>query len=142
MRRHHTGGKLTPIGCVLTVAVAVACTRTPTSVDAAPPSGPNSALPATVAFAGIDFDVRCAPVAEALTDIDLPHHGQPKLRAITGLWDHQAIAVLANQPKGCGVWTLAVARRLSDTTREAIETEVADGVEHFGVTASPVPKDP
>jgi hypothetical protein len=62
------------------------------------------------------------------------------MRAIAGLWDHQAVAVLANDPKGCGLWTLAIAEGLSDATRAEIETETADGVERFGVTASPVPK--
>ena len=100
----------------------------------------RSPVASTVTFAGIEFDVGCSPVAEALTDIELPHHGQPKMRAIAGLWDHQAVAVLANQPKGCGLWTLAVARGVSDTTRNDIEAEVAAGVDHFGVTASPVPK--
>jgi hypothetical protein len=94
-----------------------------------------------VRFDGIRFEVGCAPVAEALVDIELPHSGQPKLRAITGLWDHQAVAVLANDPKGCGVWTLALADGLSDEARGEIRSEAARGVEDFGVTASPVPHD-
>jgi hypothetical protein len=76
-----------------------------------------------------------------LVDIELPHAGQPKIRAITGLWDHQAVAVLANDPKGCGVWTLALATTLSGEARQQIQDEAARGVEHFGVTASPVPHD-
>lgn len=119
--------------CVLACA-AVACTpKTTTS----PPPSPE---PETVTFAGIRFDVGCAPVAEALIDIELPHRGQPKMRAITGLWDHQAVAVLANDPKGCGVWTLALAAGLSAATRTQIQDETARGVEVFGVTASPVPR--
>ncbi len=117
------------------VLVAVACTPT---TSTPPPT--HSPEPATVSFAGIRFDVGCAPVAEALIDIELPHHGQPKMRAITGLWDHQAVAVLANDPKGCGVWTLALATGLSSTTRSQIQDETAKGVAIFGVTASPVPR--
>ena len=117
------------------VLVAVACTPT---TSTPPPT--HSPEPSTVRFAGIHFDVGCAPVAEALIDIELPHHGQPKMRAITGLWDHQAVAVLANDPKGCGVWTLALATGLSSTTRSQIQDETAKGVAIFGVTASPVPR--
>jgi len=119
-------------------ALLVACT--PATTTSNPPPDTSTPPVATVTFAGISFDVRCAPVAEALVDIELPHHGQPKLRAITGLWDHQAIAVLANEPKGCGVWTLAIATGLSGTTTSEIEAEAARGVKIFGVTASPVPR--
>jgi hypothetical protein len=119
----------------LLVLVALACT--PTTMTPPPTHSPE---PATVSFAGIRFDVGCTPVAEALIDIELPHHGQPKMRAITGLWDHQAVAVLANDPKGCGVWTLALATDLSSTTRSQIQDETAKGVAIFGVTASPVPR--
>ncbi len=119
----------------LLVLVALACTPTTTT-----PPPTHSPEPATVSFAGIRFDVGCAPVAEALIDIELPHHGQPKMRAITGLWDHQAVAVLANDPKGCGVWTLALATGLSSTTRSQIQDEAAKGVAIFGVKASPVPR--
>jgi hypothetical protein len=115
--------------------VAVACTPT---TSTPPPTHPPE--PSPVTFAGIHFDVGCTPVAEALIDIELPHHGQPKMRAITGLWDHQAVAVLANDPKGCGVWTLALATGLSPTTRSQIQDETAKGVAIFGVTASPVPR--
>jgi hypothetical protein len=85
--------------------------------------------------------VQCTPVAEALVDIELPHKGQPAMRAITGLWDHQSVAVLADDPKGCGLWSLALATGLSATTQTQIEEEAARGVGHFGVTASPVPRD-
>ena len=121
---------------LLVLAVgAISCT--PTTSTTTPP--PTSA-PTTVRFAGIRFEVGCVPVAEALVDIELPHHGQPKMRAITGLWDHQAVAVLRNDPKGCGIWTLALATGLSTTTRAQIQDETAKGVEIFGVTASPVPR--
>jgi hypothetical protein len=123
------------VSAAFLVLVAVACTP---ATSTPPPT--HSPEPATVNFAGIHFDVGCAPVAEALIDIELPHHGQPKMRAITGLWDHQAVAVLANDPKGCGVWTLALATGLSSTTRSQIQDETAKGVAIFGVTASPVPR--
>jgi hypothetical protein len=90
----------------------------------------------------ITFDLYCTPVAEALVDIELPHVGEPKIRAVTGLWDHQAVAVLANNPKGCGVWALGLARGLSADAADQIRREVADGVKTFGVTASPVPREP
>jgi hypothetical protein len=102
---------------------------------------PSSQQQATVRFDGIRFEVGCTPVAEALVDIELPRAGQPKLRSITGLWDHQAVAVIANDPKGCGVWTLGLAAGLSEEARSQIQVEVARGVEDFGVTASPVPHD-
>ncbi len=90
----------------------------------------------------ITFDVSCTPVAEALVDIELPHAGEPKIRAVTGLWDHQAVAVLANDPKTCGVWVLGLAQGLSGEAADQIHQEVADGVKSFGVTASPVPREP
>jgi hypothetical protein len=63
------------------------------------------------------------------------------VRAITGVWDRQAVAVLANDRSGCGVWALAIARDVSAPTADEIRREVADGVKNFGVTASPVPRD-
>jgi hypothetical protein len=92
---------------------------------------------------GITFEVRCTPVAEALVDIELPRPtGEPRLRAITGVWDRQGIAVLANDARGCGVWALGLAEGLSSEASAAIGDEVARGVERFGVTASPVPREP
>jgi hypothetical protein len=121
---------------------ASACTGNGTSVE---PTTSRSArtLPAHVTVNGEPFAVSCTPVAEALVDIKLPHDtGQPMTRAITGLWDRQAVAVLANDRTGCGVWALGVAHGLSPEALDAIRVEVADGVRHFGVTASPVPRDP
>jgi hypothetical protein len=121
--------------------ILAACTRgtatTPIVTSASEPQ-----LPARVTVEGRRFDVSCTPVAEALVDIKLPHDaGEPMVRAITGLWDHQAVAVLANDRTGCGVWALGVAQGVSDQAVEAIRAEIADGVTHFGVTASPVPRD-
>jgi hypothetical protein len=99
-------------------------------------------LPATVSVGPITYDVSCTPVAEDLIDIELPHAGEPKIRAVTGLWDHQAVAVLANDPTECGVWALGLARGLSTEATAQIQQEVADGVKDFGVTASPVPREP
>ena len=125
--------------------VATACTsKTPsaplTSIATRPPTG---SFPATVAVDGRTYDVSCTPVAEALVDIDLPHAaGTPKIRAITGLWDQQAIAVLANDASGCGIWSLGLAEGLSSEATQQIREEVTRGVETFGVTASPVPREP
>jgi len=122
----------------------IACTggdaaTTPTNtVDATP----GHSLPATVKVGHTTYDVSCTPVAETLIDIELPHAGEPKIRAVTGLWDHQAVAVLANDPRGCGVWALGLARGLSYGATTQIRQEVADGVQNFGVTASPVPREP
>ena len=127
----------------LALLLATACTGSTTSTT--PSVGPSPSpdgLPNHVTVSGETFDVSCTPVAEALVDVQLPHDpGQPMTRAITGLWDRQAIAVLANDRTGCGVWALALARGLSAQARAAVLAEVADGVRHFGVTESPVPKD-
>lgn len=122
---------------------AVACTggRTTTPTPT-PDAAPGRELPTSVHVGRITFDVSCTPVAEALVDIELPHAGEPKIRAVTGLWDHQAVAVLANDPKTCGVWVLGLAQGLSGEAADQIHQEVADGVKSFGVTASPVPREP
>jgi len=52
------------------------------------------------------------------------------------------VAVLANDPKTCGVWVLGLAQGLSGEAADQIHQEVADGVKSFGVTASPVPREP
>ena len=124
--------------------VTASCTADATTTTGADPTPSTShALPQTVSVRGRTYDVECLPVAEALVDIELPHPvGQPKLRAITGLWDRQTVAVLANDAQGCGVWALGLAEGLSEEAAAAITDEVARGVEHFGVTASPVPKEP
>ncbi len=134
----------TAVAAVVLACVAVACTggngsTTPTT---APDPAPSDGLPATVHVGRITYDVSCTPVAEALIDIELPHAGEPKIRAVTGLWDHQAVAVLANNPKSCGVWALGLARGLSQEATTNILQEVADGVKNFGVVASPVPREP
>jgi hypothetical protein len=140
VRRHHTRRALSGFGAtIVVVLVLVACT--PTTTTTPPPTDTGRPPLNTVTFAGITFDVRCAPVAEALVDIPLPHRGQPKLRAITGLWDHQAVAVFARDRMGCGLWTLAIATGLTEATTSRIEAETARGVQIFGVTASPVPRD-
>lgn len=132
--------------CLVAVIVVIAtgsCTHTDTSLPTAPATSSSTSLPSTVEAMGITFDVRCTPVAEALVDIELPRPtGEPRLRAITGVWDHQGIAVLANDARGCGVWTLGLAEGLSSEASAAIGDEVARGVERFGVTASPVPREP
>ena len=132
------------VGLVVVLAIG-SCTRG--GADATTPTVPASnlsgSLPPTVKAMGITFDVHCTPVAEALIDIELPRPaGEPKLRAITGVWDHQGIAVLANDARGCGVWALGLADDLSPEASAAIGEEVARGVERFGVTASPVPREP
>jgi hypothetical protein len=134
-------------GLVLALALgclAASCTRggAATSPTGSPDQTSGRGLPATVTVGHTTFDVSCTPVAEALIDIELPHAGEPKIRAVTGLWDHQAVAVLANDPKDCGVWALGLARGLSEEATTQIRQEVADGVKNFGVTASPVPREP
>ena len=113
-----------------------------TSPTSPPHSTPGGGLPSTVTVGRVTYDVSCTPVAETLIDIELPHAGEPKIRAVTGLWDRQAVAVLANDPKGCGMWALGLARGLSTEAMTQIRQEVADGVKNFGVTASPVPREP
>jgi len=126
------------------LCLAAACTGGGggTSPTASPDPTPGDGLPATVSVGHITYDVSCTPVAETLIDIELPHAGGPKIRAVAGLWDHQAVAVLANNPKGCGVWALGLAQGLSPEATAEIRSEVADGVKNFGVTASPVPRQP
>jgi hypothetical protein len=122
------------------VIVLGACTRSTTT--GASPSAPSGSVPGHVSVAGEVFDVACTPVAEALVDIKLPHApGEPMVRAITGVWDRQAVAVLATDRSACGVWALAIARDVSEPTADEIRREVAYGVKNFGVTASPVPRD-
>jgi hypothetical protein len=124
--------------------MVVSCTgggATTTSTPTPDATGDHE-LPATVDVGRATFEVSCTPVAEALVDIELPHAGEPKIRAVTGLWDHQAVAVLANDPKGCGVWALGLAQGLSEEASDQIRREVAQGVSTFGVTASPVPREP
>lgn len=124
--------------------IAVACTGGTTGTATPPASAApvTNGLPATVKVGQVTYDVSCTPVAEALIDIELPHAGEPKIRAVTGLWDRQAVAVLANDPKGCGVWALGLAQGLSAEATSEIRQEVTDGVKNFGVTASPVPREP
>jgi hypothetical protein len=132
------------VAVVVLIAVG-SCTRSDadTSIATTPAPSSSGSIPSTVEAMGITFDVRCTPVAEALVDIELPRPaGQPRLRAITGVWDHQGIAVLANDARGCGVWALGLADDLSLEASAAIGDEVARGVERFGVTASPVPREP
>jgi hypothetical protein len=129
---------------VALACLVVACTggsgvTSPTSPPASTLSG---GLPSRVTVGPVTYDVSCTPVAETLIDVELPHAGEPKIRAVTGLWDRQAVAVLANDPKGCGVWALGLARGLSTEAATEIRQEVADGVKNFGVTASPVPRQP
>ena len=124
----------------LLIVLAAACTRDAPTVRPKPSS--DKSLPSHITVADETFDVSCMPVAEALVDVKLAHvHGEPVVRAITGLWRRQAVAVLANDRDGCGVWALGLARGLSQQAIDAIDAEVAAGVERFGVTAAPVPKD-
>ena len=131
-----------PFLAVALVIASASCTRGSTTTPSQPPSSSGS-LPKTVLVEGTTYDVSCSPVAEALVDVELPHpSGGPKVRAITGLWDKQAVAVLANDATACGVWTLGLAESLSPETSAAIRGEVERGVQDFGVTASPVPREP
>jgi hypothetical protein len=135
------GGRRAIIFLALAAAGCTAGT-TGSTVPTSPGARPDG-LPGPIALRNVTFDVSCTPVAEALVDVELPHPvGEPKIRAITGLWDRQAIAVLANDAKGCGVWALGLAEGLSPEASQEIREEVARGVGNFGVTASPVPREP
>jgi hypothetical protein len=95
----------------------------------------------TVHVGNLAFDVSCEAVAEALTDVDLPHHaGEPKVKAIAGIARVQGVAVYLNEPDGCGLWALGLAGGLSAPTADAVRDEVSRGVRRFGVTATPIPK--
>ena len=133
--------RITPSIAAILVIAGTSCTRSTTTTTG--PPNQTASPPATIVAEGITYDVSCSPVAEALVDVELPHPpGEPKIRAIAGLWDHQAVAVLANDGQGCGVWTLGLAEGLSPEVAAVIVAEVGRGVEHFGVTASPVPREP
>jgi hypothetical protein len=135
---------MSPLRFALLAAVvfAAACTGTTPTTSASVTATPSLALPPRVTVDGRIFDVSCTPVAEAVVDVKLRHDpGQPVTRAITGLWNHQAVAVLANDRSHCGVWALAVAQDVSAQAADQIRREVAQGVADFGVTASPVPRD-
>jgi hypothetical protein len=129
---------------VVVILVAVACTR---SVDptASPPDGCVPGTPAcdtVVSAGGVNYVVQCAAVAEDLTDVELgAQPGIGKIRAITGIAHAQGVAVRADDPEGCGVWTLALARDLSGAAEIAVREEVARGVERFGAASSPIPRD-
>lgn len=121
-------------------ALAAGCTGAPapsTSVGS-----PAVTAAASVILGTTTYSLVCRPVAEWLTDVDLPGKpGEPKIKAIAGVAHIQALAVLANDEAGCGLWTLALAAGLNPEMTTSIEDEMARGVERFGVTASPVPHD-
>jgi hypothetical protein len=132
-----------PFVVAILVIAGASCTRGTMTTTTPPPPAPSGSLPTTVAVGGVTYDISCSPVAEALVDVELPRPpGAPRVRAITGLWDHQAIAVLANDAQGCGVWALGLAEGLSPEATAAITGEVERGLQDFGVTASPVPREP
>jgi hypothetical protein len=125
------------------MVLAISCTGASNSPPASgPAASPDRELPMRVHVGQVTYEVMCTPVAEALVDVELPRDaGSPRTRAITGVWDAQAVAVLAGDPKECGVWALGLAEGLTVATAEAIQAEVMRGVERFGVTASPVPRE-
>jgi hypothetical protein len=130
---------LVPLVCLIFLT---ACPQSPTTqTDASGTSvSPGSCSPAgcdlTVHVGNVAFDVACDPVAEALTDIELPHHaGEPTIKAIAGTARVQGVAVFLDEPKGCGMWALGLAEGLPASTATALRR----GVERFGVTATPVP---
>lgn len=95
-----------------------------------------------VSVDGRSYRIECQPVAEALTDVVLGRDGGRPVRAIAGVSSTQGVAVLWRDPAGCGLFALALARDLSEDTAQLIRDEVARGVERFGVTASPIPREP
>lgn len=134
---------------VMGLVLLTACPGGSTTATAPPGSSTSgsagSCTPAgcdlTVHVGNIAFDVACDPVAEALTDVDLPHHtGEPKIKAIAGIARLQGVAVFLNEPGGCGLWALGLAEGLSPEAAAAVRGEARRGVERFGVTATPIPK--
>lgn len=124
------------------------CTSADPSTTPVPisPSGCELGQPgceAAVETRGVTYEVACQAVPEALVDVDLPKQpGTPRLRAVAGIARSQGIAVLWDQPGGCGLWVLALAEGLTAATASSIRDEVARGVGRFGVTASSLPDDP
>jgi hypothetical protein len=133
----------TPIWLLAFVAVGCSAART-SGPPASLPSPTSSQIAAPVVHVlGRSYVEQCLPVAEALVDVPVSEPGAPfRVRAIAGVWDRQAVAVVANDRQGCGRWTLAIAAGLSAATRDQIRAEVRRGVATFGVTASPVVNDP
>jgi hypothetical protein len=138
--------RLLPLLCL---GVLSACPDDGTAPTEPPGSGatvsPGTCTPVgcdlTVHVGNLAFDVTCDPVAEALTDVDLPHHaGEPKIKAIAGIARVQGVAVYLDEPSGCGLWALGLAGGLPPDAEAAVRGEVRRGVERFGVTATPIPK--
>lgn len=94
-----------------------------------------------ITSAGVEYRLECRPVPEALIDVELPHDGSRPVKAIAGVSSTQGVAAMWRDPEGCGLWVLALAGDLTPATADAIREEMDRGVERFGVTASPVPKD-
>jgi hypothetical protein len=129
----------------LLALLAAGCTAAGTTSPpaSAPTPSASEGAPPVIHVLGGTYVWQCLPVAETLVDVPVSKDGyRYRVRAITGLWDHQAVAVAANDKNGCGRWTLALAPGLSDATRAEILAEVRQGVASFGVTASPYVKDP
>jgi hypothetical protein len=141
----HTGlSKQGLLACLVAMGCA-SCTVDASSSSPTPsPRHPSAPAHSVISVKGRTYAEECQPVAEAVVDVPLSKPGaHPPVRAIAGLWFEQAVAVVTNEPEGaCGLWTLAVAPNLSSVAHGAIEAEVREGVANFGITASPVPKDP
>jgi hypothetical protein len=139
--------RLVPLAALVLLISCPGSTPT-TSVVSGATVSPGTCKPEgcnlTVHVGNLTFRVLCDPVAEALTDIDLPHHaGEPRIKAIAGIARVQGVAVFLNEPDGshgCGLWSLALVDGLSDATANSIRAEVRRGVDRFGVTATPIPK--
>jgi hypothetical protein len=137
--------RLLPLAALAALTACPASSSPSTSVGSQVPVSVGACKTAgcdlTVHVGNLAFRVLCQPVAEALTDIDLPHHaGEPRITAIAGIARVQGVAVYLNEPDGCGLWSLALVDGLSTTTAKDIRAEVRRGVARFGVTATPIPK--
>lgn len=126
--------------------LGAACTGDPTSSSPDARSqgygcdpGPGCAIDAV--SDGTTYRLECRPVPESLVDVDLPHDTGRPIRAIAGVSSTQAVAVIWRDPSGCGQWVLALTEGLASEIAKAIRDEMARGIERFGVTASPVPKE-
>ena len=133
---------------IAAVLVLTACTADEDPLPTAPEGrdrpcvpGPDCSVEAT--SDGTTYLLGCVAVPEALVDIELPRgSGRRPIRAIAGVSSTHGVAVMWRDPTGCGEWILALAEGLDTDAARSIRDEMARGVARFGVTTSPVPKEP
>jgi hypothetical protein len=126
--------------------LGAACTGDATSDPPGDPGqgarcDPGPDCPIDAVSDGTTYQLECRPVAESLVDVELPRETGRPIRAIAGVSSIHAVAVVWRDPAGCGQWVLALAEGLGTETAEAIRDEMGRGIDRFGVTASPIPKE-